>query len=60
MVEREVDLVINRRMKRRGMRWRRANADAVVAPRVREYNATWDETRTSRPLAAQPPLFGRT
>jgi hypothetical protein len=52
MVEREVDLLINRRMKRRGMRWRRANADAVVALRVREYNATWDETSTSRPLAA--------
>jgi hypothetical protein len=24
----------------------------VVALRVREYNATWDETSTSRPLAA--------
>jgi hypothetical protein len=41
MVEREVDLVINRRMTRQGMRWRRANADAVVALRVRTINATW-------------------
>ena len=42
MVEREVALVINRRMKRQGMRWRRANADAVVALRVQTINATWD------------------
>lgn len=42
MVEREVALVINRRMKRQGMRWRRANADALVALRVRAINDTWD------------------
>jgi len=42
MVEREVALVINRRMKRQGMRWRRTNADAVVALRVRTINRTWD------------------
>lgn len=41
MVEREVALVINRRMKRQGMRWRRANADALVALRVRTINDTW-------------------
>jgi hypothetical protein len=41
LVERAVALVINRRLKRPGMRWRRANADAVVALRVRECNATW-------------------
>jgi hypothetical protein len=43
MVEREVALVINRRMKRQGMRWRRTNADAVVALRVRTINATWEQ-----------------
>ncbi len=43
MVEREVALVINRRMKRQGMRWRRANADAVVALRVHTLNATWSQ-----------------
>jgi hypothetical protein len=43
MVEREVALVINRRMKRQGMRWRRANADAVVALRVRSINQSWNQ-----------------
>jgi hypothetical protein len=43
MVEREVALVINRRMKRQGMGWRRANADALVALRVRTINAAWDQ-----------------
>ena len=42
MVEREVALVINRRMKRQGMRWRRTNADAVVALRIRTINQSWD------------------
>lgn len=44
LVERAVDLVINRRMKKRGMRWKRANADAVVSLRVRTINQTWDDT----------------
>jgi hypothetical protein len=43
LVEREVALVINRRMKRQGMRWRRANADAVAALRVRTINQSWDQ-----------------
>jgi hypothetical protein len=43
LVEREVALVINRRMKHQGMRWRRENADALVALRVRTINATWDQ-----------------
>lgn len=43
LVEREVTLVINRRMKRQGMRWRRATADALVALRVRTINDTWDQ-----------------
>ena len=38
MVERAVALVINRRMKRQGMRWRRANANALVALRIRAIN----------------------
>jgi hypothetical protein len=42
MVEREVALVINRRMKRQGMRWRRENADALVALRTHTINATWE------------------
>lgn len=52
MVEREVALVINRRMKRQGMRWQRANADGIVALRVREYNAGWDEPTAHQPFAA--------
>jgi hypothetical protein len=54
LVEREVALVINRRMKRQGMRWRRANADALVALRVRTINDTWDQQ------AACPPILGGT
>ena len=45
MVEREVALVINRRMKRQGMRWHRANATAVVTLRVQTMNAAWDHGR---------------
>lgn len=39
LIERAVAIVINWRMKGRGMRWRRHNASAVVALRVRELNA---------------------
>jgi hypothetical protein len=46
MVERAVELVINRRLKRRGMRWCRANADALVALRVRTINSDWDRHTT--------------
>jgi hypothetical protein len=42
LVERAVALVINVRMKRRGMRWKRANATAVVALRVHYINADWE------------------
>lgn len=44
LVERAVDLVINRRMKRRGMRWKRANAGAVVSLRVKTINRQWEAT----------------
>jgi hypothetical protein len=39
LVERAVAVVINARMKKRGMRWKRANATAVVALRVQRINA---------------------
>jgi hypothetical protein len=39
--ERAVALVINGRMKKRGMRWKRANATAVVALRVQRINTDW-------------------
>lgn len=42
LVERAVALVINMRMKKRGMRWKRANATAVVALRVQRINAAWE------------------
>jgi hypothetical protein len=41
MIERAVSLVINRRMKKRGMRWCRPNATAVVALRTDLLNEDW-------------------
>jgi len=41
MIERAVALVINRRMKKRGMRWCRLNATAVVALRADLINDDW-------------------
>jgi len=41
MIERAVALVINRRMKKRGMRWCRQNATAVVALRTALLNDDW-------------------
>ncbi len=41
MIERAVTLVINRRMKKRGMRWCRPNATAVVALRTDLLNDDW-------------------
>lgn len=41
-VEREVAILINGRMKGRGMRWTRASADAVLAVRVDACNDEWD------------------
>jgi hypothetical protein len=48
IIERGVALVINRRMKRRGMRWLRKNATAVVALRVDLLNADWHRPLSSR------------
>ncbi len=42
LVERAVAVVINMRMKKRGMRWKRTNATAVVALRTERINAEWD------------------
>jgi hypothetical protein len=50
LIERAVALVINWRMKRRGMRWRRTTATAVVALRVRCINDTW-QARYAAPAA---------
>jgi hypothetical protein len=52
LVERAVELVINRRLKRRGMRWRRPNADAVTALRVCRLNGDWQARYPSLPLVA--------
>ena len=41
MIERAVAVVINRRMKKRGMRWCRHNATAVVALRTALLNDDW-------------------
>jgi hypothetical protein len=41
MIERAVSIVINRRMKKRGMRWCRPNATAVVALRADLLNDDW-------------------
>ena len=41
-IEKGVDVVVNRRCKgKRGMRWRRARADGVLALRVAELNGEW-------------------
>jgi hypothetical protein len=42
LVERAIAVVINARMKKRGMRWKRTNATAVVALRVQQINADWE------------------
>lgn len=47
-VERAVAVLINARMKRRGMRWRRRNAEAVLALRVHAINTTWEHECTRR------------
>jgi hypothetical protein len=41
MIERAVTLVINRRMKKRGMRWKRVNGSAIVALRTDLLNDDW-------------------
>ncbi len=48
MIERGVALVINRRMKKRGMRWKRTNGTAVVALRTDLLNEDWIIPQRSR------------
>jgi hypothetical protein len=43
LIERQVELVIDRRMKRQGMRWLRANANSLIALRVNQINYDWEE-----------------
>ena len=50
VIARAVAVVSTWRMQRRGRRWRRRTAHAVVALRVRFRNADWDQRQ--RPLAA--------
>ena len=52
LIERAVAIVLNWRMKGRGMRWCRHNASAVVALRVRELNADEEADHGASPLAA--------
>lgn len=53
-VEKGVDVVVNRRCKgRRGMKWWRDQADAVVALRVAELNDEWDQ-RLAAALSRSP------
>lgn len=52
VVEKGVDVVVNRRLKgRRGMRWWRARADGVIALRLALLNDEW-EARVIAPAAA--------
>lgn len=51
---RAVAIVINWRMKGQCMRWRRHNASAVVALRVRELNVGWEPDTHSPRLAGCP------
>jgi len=56
--EKGVDIVINRRMKgRRGMRWRRQNADGIVALRVLHLNGDWDNHWQSQSSLPLPPVI---
>lgn len=52
LIERAVAIVINWRMKGRGMRWRRHTASAVVALRVRELNTSWAANDAGLPLVS--------
>ncbi|GCE10034.1 hypothetical protein [Dictyobacter aurantiacus] len=48
IIERAVAVVINRRMKRRGMSWLRRNATSVVALRVAWLNEDWMRPANAR------------
>lgn len=50
LVERAVVVVINARMKKRGTRWKRANATGVVVLRVQQINAAWEAAAAWHPI----------
>ena len=52
LVERAVAVVINWRMKDRGMRWTRRMADGLVALRVARINEDWEAAMADLPTAA--------
>lgn len=52
MIERAVAVVINWRLKDRGMRWTRTSATAIVALRTERLNQDWDEAMRGVELAA--------
>jgi hypothetical protein len=60
MIERAVALVINRRLKKRGMRWCRPNATAVVALRTDLLNEDWILPQRLRFSLTQPWVLVRT
>lgn len=57
MLERAVALVINRRMKKRGMRWLRPNATAVVALQTDVLNDDWIAPQQERFFPSPNPGF---
>jgi hypothetical protein len=57
MIERAVTLVINRRMKKRGMRWCRPNATAIVALRTDLLNDDWLSSQRLRVFPSSNPGF---
>ncbi len=54
LAERAVALGINGRPKRRGMRWRRASADAEVSRRARWLTGQWTALPTISPWPPNP------
>jgi hypothetical protein len=46
-------------MKKRGMRWKRANATAVAALWVQRFNDDWEFASARRRRVAWPPIFDR-
>ena len=48
IIERAVAIVINRRMKKRGMRWKRGNATSLIALRVDLLNTDWSLSAAQR------------
>jgi hypothetical protein len=43
VIEKHQDILVNRRMKHRGMRWSRKGADALLALQARRFSNEWDQ-----------------